>query len=494
MFVVNCLKAEDLKLTMKSTDTPHSIIVMGKIGSGKSSLLNSLIQTDYFKVGDSGKCETRIVQTYKGKFKKRFNSPDILFIDTPGFIDNTSTTKIASEINTSINKLKERIDLVLFCFPSYEIRLKLSMKICCRFLKVVMDNPIYDRIVIVLTHGNRLSGYELESAVAKMTTEFIPYLKNTLKSNVSEEVLIYRAGNEEDGLDEVIRYMTVKNEIQDKELVNDPNNQTKLMEYLTRTSQSIAQLQETIVSEQTKNSSLENQLKQMKEGIEKRVKDAVKEVIQRMESKLKDERSYMELFKESISREIRLLQYKVSEKDKEIVHLRKELEADRKALQTFSSNDQNREREEISSENKEKENKAKEYVKDYWKVVENNNPVKYMNENKSWRHLDHTKVMSYQGKESGGRRNQEMSRTQMVASLTTSNSILMAKEINVDIVEQPKIPVEPTPTYKYGSIGIKRPLTQSRSQAPIKRVEQPYQRSTKDVCTNYYRYKINLNH
>eukprot|EP00826_Nyctotherus_ovalis_P009380 TRINITY_DN12473_c0_g1_i17.p1 TRINITY_DN12473_c0_g1~~TRINITY_DN12473_c0_g1_i17.p1 ORF type:complete len:480 (+),score=125.82 TRINITY_DN12473_c0_g1_i17:71-1510(+) len=478
---------------MKSAGIPRSIIVMGKIGSGKSSVMNSLTQTEHFKVGDSGKCETREVQMFCGKFKKRFNSPDILFIDTPGFIDNASTSKIASEINTSVNKLNGRVDLVLFCFPSYEIRLNLSMKISCRFLKAAMDNPVYQRIIIVLTHGNRLSGYELESAVAKMTTEFIPYLKTTLKCSVCEEILIYRKG-EDDGLDEVMRY--VEGGV-DKELVESLSGQEKVVEYLVKTSQSVAMLKEMLLNEQARSNEMESQLKQIREGTERKVKDAVKEAVQKVESKLKDERSYMELFKESVSRQLRLLQCQAAEKDKEIGSLRKELEADRKILQTLNQHhvsEQNRKNNSELNNVESKENRANEYAKEYGKIPDNNSS-KYANESRSWRYADYAKTIGYCSKESAPRRNHD-SRTQIVSSQTVSNCILMPREINVNVPEQPvRARAEPGSSYKYGtqSVGVKRTLTQSRSQAPVRRIEYPCQRSTKDLCTNYYRYKINLN-
>ena len=70
-----------------------------------------------------------------------------------------------------------------------------------------MGRAVYEHVVIVLTHGSRLAPQELENAVIRMTTKFIPYLRDELNCKVKEEILIYKKESEDDGLDGVFNYI-----------------------------------------------------------------------------------------------------------------------------------------------------------------------------------------------------------------------------------------------------------------------------------------------
>ena len=234
---------------MNVSEASYRIIVMGKTGSGKSSVLNSLSNTDYFKIGNSIMSETKDVQTYHGRFKDRHDSPYIEFIDTPGFFDSSSRdNKIIAKIAMSLREIQDGINLVLFCFPAYEIRLDSSMQASWRFLKLVMGRAVYEHVVIILTHGNRLSPQELENAVARMTTEFIPYLRNKLGCKVKEEILIFMKGSKDDGLEGILRYIIESAKYKPKVMDDlskywDPNNPSKSIESLLQNSKLFKKVQ-----------------------------------------------------------------------------------------------------------------------------------------------------------------------------------------------------------------------------------------------------------
>ena len=145
---------------MSETTAPYRVIVMGKTGSGKSSVLNSLTRSTYFKEGYSIHSQTKDVKAYCGKFRGRLSSPDIVFIDTPGFFDSTAKdNEIIATIAKSLKQVEDGLNLILFCFPAYEIRLDSSIQASLKFLKLIMGKAVYEHVAIVLTHGNRPVSY-----------------------------------------------------------------------------------------------------------------------------------------------------------------------------------------------------------------------------------------------------------------------------------------------------------------------------------------------
>ncbi len=322
-----------------AADSPYRVIVMGKTGSGKSSVLNSLTRTEHFHVGDSIMSETREVQTFRGKFKGRLTSPDIVFIDTPGFFDSSSRdNKVIAKIAMSLHTVEDGLNLVLFCFPAYEIRLDSSMQASWRFLKLVMGKAVYEHVVIVLTHGNRLAPQELENAVRRMTTEFIPYLHNNLKCKVKDEILIYKKGEENDGLEEVLKYITSSAKYLPKVMEDlgrfwKPDDPLGSIEYLLQNSQIFNKIQELLFEVQDKNEDMQDQLEQIKRemasmGVEqdKQVKSGLQVIEHSVSARIIEEKKDVDVFKDEVGKQVRLIQRQLEEKDKQIHLLKKDLE------------------------------------------------------------------------------------------------------------------------------------------------------------------------
>jgi len=324
---------------MKASESPYRVIVMGKTGSGKSSVLNSLTHNDFFKVGDSILSETKEVQTFKGKFKNRLTSPDIVFIDTPGFFDSSSRdNKVIAKIAMSLHQVEDGLNLVLFCFPAYEIRLDSSMQASWRFLKLVMGRAVYEHVVIVLTHGNRLTSAELENAVKRMTTEFIPYLKNNLKCKVKEEILIYRKGEENDGLEDVLKYIT-SNEKYKPKVMEDlgrfwkPEDPLGSIEYLLQNSEIFNKIQDLLSEVQSKNEDMQDQMEKIKQEMEdmanlqeKQVNLGLNELKNNVKNQFEEEKAQVAVFKDDVEKQIRSMQKQLDDKNKQIELLRRDLE------------------------------------------------------------------------------------------------------------------------------------------------------------------------
>ena len=217
--------------------------------------------------------ETQSVQSFTGKFRGQINSPDIVFIDTPGFFDSRSNdNKIIASIALSLHEIKDGLNLILFCFPAYEIRLDSSMQASWRFLKLIMGRAVYEHVIIVLTHGNRLSAQELEKSVVRMTTEFIPYLRDKLRCKVREDLLIYRKGYEDDGLGDIIKYITSSNKykpIVSKDIRKFWNSENPMgtIDNLLKNSYIFSKIQELVLEAQHSNEIVKKQIKKIKHEI-----------------------------------------------------------------------------------------------------------------------------------------------------------------------------------------------------------------------------------
>lgn len=321
-------------MIMKLNESPYRLIAMGKVGSGKSSVLNSLTRTEHFKVGHAVTAETKEVQVLCEKFKGRITSPDIVFIDTPGFVDTGSKdNKAITNVAKCLTQLENGLNIVLFCFPSYEIRLDSSMQCCLKFLRLVMNRAIYEHAIIVLTHGERLSPLELEEAVAKMTTEFIPLLRQRLGRRVREEILVYRKG-EDDGLDEVLKYVTgsekyVSGIVDDLGKFWDSDKPLNSIEYLLQNSKIFNKIQDLLLDAKSENESLREELKTTKEEMRseafkenKELKEEIKELTLYVNKQLEQDKNIIEALRMEMKRQLRAMQKSLHEKDKEIEKLK----------------------------------------------------------------------------------------------------------------------------------------------------------------------------
>eukprot|EP00826_Nyctotherus_ovalis_P035574 TRINITY_DN3064_c0_g7_i1.p1 TRINITY_DN3064_c0_g7~~TRINITY_DN3064_c0_g7_i1.p1 ORF type:complete len:464 (-),score=117.06 TRINITY_DN3064_c0_g7_i1:106-1497(-) len=338
---------------MNSLTTPYRVVVMGKIGSGKSSVLNSLTATNTFKVGSS---ETKEIQFFTGRFKRRFTPPEITFVDTPGFFDcSSSDYKTAARIALALNKLSEGQNLVLFCFPAYELHKDSAVQASCKFLKLIMNKIAYDQIAVVLTHGNRLTPEEFEKAVVKMTTDFISRLKNTLNFRVKEEVFVYRKGQKQDGLDGIFNCLRFNREA--KEKCSD-SSEFSFQETFNK-------VQDFLLELQGENEILRNEIDEIKREMVKRSRGGSRDLQTTVQDFMKEEKNSLDSFKEEVRKEISAFKLELASKDKEIAELKEKLNEKEKPSkdQSHVSNAENVKPKKDTKEKKEMEANPKENVK-----------------------------------------------------------------------------------------------------------------------------------
>ena len=316
---------------MNEIEVSYRVIVMGKTGSGKSSVLNALTRSEYFKVGNSIMSETKEVKSLNWKFRGDPNSPNIAFIDTPGFFDSSSKdNKIIEKIALSLHKMGDGVNVVLFCFPAYEIRLDASMQASWKFLKLIMGSAVYEHVIIVLTHGSRLTAQELEESIRRMTTEFIPYLRNALRCKVKEDILIFKKNCKDDGLDSVLNYITENKKYKPKIMKDigkywDPKDPTTSIESLIKNSLTFARIQGLLLEVKYKNEDLQGQLKEIRHGIKHIDKESIKKLAHSLNTKIRTGKETVETLRGEMEHQMETMQQRINEKNKQIDILWKEI-------------------------------------------------------------------------------------------------------------------------------------------------------------------------
>jgi len=291
----------------------HRLIVLGRVGAGKSSILNSLTGTDTFNESKLkiGTAEIKGIQLFIGRFKRRFTSPDVAFIETPGFFGSSSgDNRIVNTIATYLNKMTDGSNLVLFCFPAYEIHVETSVQASFRFLKMVMNRIRYDQMIIILTHGNGLTPEEFEKAIVRITKDFIPYLRDVLKLRVKDQVFLYNKGKEQDGISSIFNYFAFNKE--------DGNN--RVTEFSLQ--EAFNKVQGVLFEVQKENKIMRREIDGMKKEMKKRSKVNVKDVQAIMEDFVKEKKRSFDKFKEEIKKEVDTLKVQLANKDKEILDLK----------------------------------------------------------------------------------------------------------------------------------------------------------------------------
>jgi len=166
-------------MMLPSTSTKYTVAVFGKIGTGKSSLLNKLCGVPTFTEGENIFSETKEIKAIKGTFFNQPSSENCLFIDTPGLYDPSMSDEAAiMQFIEFMRTIKDGINLILFCFP-IEIRFDNSYSSCLKILGNMLGNEVFKLVRLVITFQNITNPAKYKEQITKLKAQ-LPGLMSEL--------------------------------------------------------------------------------------------------------------------------------------------------------------------------------------------------------------------------------------------------------------------------------------------------------------------------
>ena len=151
------------KLSKPETSTPplpaaFSILVCGRTGIGKSTLINFIVGEDVCSVGDPGAADEDDYSAFDPKTKDVTGHTEILnevavtIFDSPGLQDGTEDE--ASYLKDMKAKCSD-VDLVLYCLEMTQTRWTPPETNALRLLTETFGAPFWGKTVVVLTKANQ---------------------------------------------------------------------------------------------------------------------------------------------------------------------------------------------------------------------------------------------------------------------------------------------------------------------------------------------------
>jgi GTP-binding protein EngB required for normal cell division len=165
-----------------------NLVVVGKAGQGKSTLVNNLLNItegdeDAAEVGDEGLTKTKHVRVYS---RKR-DGAVVNVWDTPGLFDesNAAQAKILSELSVATG---QKADLVLMCIAyARNIRVDDSHGKVMGLLTEVYGKHFWDHALFVMTLVNEVSNRQDKGKYEKLRENVETQLKKALSTSLQQK-------------------------------------------------------------------------------------------------------------------------------------------------------------------------------------------------------------------------------------------------------------------------------------------------------------------
>jgi GTP-binding protein EngB required for normal cell division len=209
-----------------------TILIFGKTGAGKSSILNSITnrKLKFFKEGDGNFSETQKIQSV---IYRLFDDMNCIFIDSPGLYDS---------FNKDIENLKSIADyvgksgfsIILFAHSILEKRIDASFNQTLEALMEIFGENVMGRVYFVFTHLNKINKNKIADRINMIKKEF-----NETVPNNKNELLFYDYDNLENNfyglkrIKEILKYNTthlVPISKEEKEFLTALNGKQKALE------------------------------------------------------------------------------------------------------------------------------------------------------------------------------------------------------------------------------------------------------------------------
>lgn len=186
------------------------ILVAGKVGVGKSSLINGLIGRQIAPEGDDVTSVTHTVNEYKDQI----NGVDVIIFDTPGLFDPEAHCD-RETLQEICKKTGGTIDLLLICLKMTERIDVTHVQIIQKLKEVFPTDTVWKNTLLVLTFANEVhlprtrgkpqpeDETKLRDYFGKRLSEFrtkLPEYLRHIPSHLLKEIPIVPAGYDEPNL------------------------------------------------------------------------------------------------------------------------------------------------------------------------------------------------------------------------------------------------------------------------------------------------------
>ena len=141
------LCAEETILSALEGGDELRILVTGKTGQGKSTLINGLLGANVAKEGAGAERCTKEVEVYKEKI----NGLPVVVFDSPGLQDNTSNEE---EYIRSMKEKCQELSMILYCTKMMNTQLTDDDKKAMKKLTEAFGQKFWNHAVFVLTFAN----------------------------------------------------------------------------------------------------------------------------------------------------------------------------------------------------------------------------------------------------------------------------------------------------------------------------------------------------
>lgn len=156
------------------SDEQHRVklLVVGKTGTGKSTLINGIIGRDIADIGKDLDSKTTTVVHYHEKFLKEDVIAEVC--DSPGFQDGKSKDDMYMEM---LRTKCSNPDVVLFCISMTDMRWTEDQAKTIEKVTEALGADVWENTVLVLTFANILRDKDIDKKKQQFTQKFVQSLR-----------------------------------------------------------------------------------------------------------------------------------------------------------------------------------------------------------------------------------------------------------------------------------------------------------------------------